>query len=304
MFSESAQLIVWGEKNKKKKLFHTLSSLCWCVFPSLCLMCTVSWGKKFHHCGIAGSQSSFFCCRSADLSFCLFHTGVGRTTALQTGSSSPGCHGSWKLLRGVCRNPTGRSCALVYLCIGDGLGEMKAAKVGKSHPPLWLENIWCVLTHKHSASVQAGFTARLTHTSKGFFPPVQQIKTNKGLEVWRGSYYHSMCLLFFDLCMETSVRAGSGVILISKQSTLNRSSFFWFLCSVSGCNVRKHHSGFDSHGSCFSSSCLFCDYLLAVEGDIFPGGCHWQRASLKWDLWRAVTFKDLLSDSGSSRKDW
>lgn len=41
---------------------------------------------------------------------------------------------------------------------------------------------------------------------------------------------------------------------------------------MSGCNVRKHHSGFDSYGSCFSSSCLFCDYLLAVEGDIFAGG--------------------------------
>lgn len=46
---------------------------------------------EFHHCG---SQSSLFGSRSADLRFCLFRAGVGRTTALQTGSSSPGCHGS------------------------------------------------------------------------------------------------------------------------------------------------------------------------------------------------------------------
>lgn len=124
---------------------------------------------EFHHCGRPGSQSCFFCSRSAGLRFCLFCAGVGRTTALQTGSSSPGCHGSWKLLRGVCCNPTGRSCALVYLCIGNGLGEMKAAKVGKRHPPLWLGNIWCVLTPKHSDSVQAAFTRRPTHRFKGFF---------------------------------------------------------------------------------------------------------------------------------------
>lgn len=81
-----------------------------------------------------------------------------------------------------------------------------------------------------------------------------------------------MCLLDFDLCMETSVRAGSQVILISKQSTLNSSPFFWFLCSASDYNVRTHRSGFDRYRVCFSSSGLFCDYPLAVEGDIFAGG--------------------------------
>lgn len=167
MFSESAQLIVWKEK---KKLFPTLSSVCWCLFPSLCLMRTVSRRQNSITAGYQAVNLLFFCSRSADLRFCLFFcTGVGRTTALQTGSSSPGCHGSWKLLRGVCRNPTGRSCALVYLCIGDGLGEMKAAKVGKSHPPLWLGNIWCVLTHKRNDSVQTDFTRRPTHSF--FHPP-------------------------------------------------------------------------------------------------------------------------------------
>lgn len=224
MFSESAQLIVW----KEKKLFPTLSSVCWCLFPSLCLMCTVSWRQNSITAGYQAVNPPSSVAGRQIYVFAFFCTRVGRTTALQTGSSSPGCHGSWKLLRGVCCNPTGRSCALVYLCIGDGLGEMKAAKVGKSHLPLWLGNIWCALTHKHSDSVQAGFTRRPTHRFKVFFffPPVQQIKTTKGLEVWRGSY-HFVCLLLFDLCMETSVRAGSGVILISKQSTLNNSSFFF-----------------------------------------------------------------------------
>lgn len=158
-------------KREKKKLFPTLSSVCWCLFPSLSLMCTVSWRQNSITAGYQAVNLLFFCSRSADLRFCLFFffcTGVGRTTALQTGSSSPGCHGSWKLLRGVCRNPTGRSCALVYLCIGDGLGEMKAAKVGKSHPPLWLGNIWCVLTHKRNDSAQTDFTSRPTHS---FFSP-------------------------------------------------------------------------------------------------------------------------------------
>lgn len=223
MFSESAQLIVWKEKKK------ALSYLVLRVLMPVPISVSHVHGfleAEFHHCG---SQSSLFGSRSADLRFCLFRAGVGRTTALQTGSSSPGCHGSWKLLHGVCRNPTGRSCALVYLCIGDGLGEMKAAKVGKSHLPLWLGNIWCVLTHKHSAWVQAGFTRRVTRRFKAPpHQPVQQIKTTKGLEVWRGSYYHFVCLLFFDLCMEAGVRAGSGVILISKQSTLNSSSSSFF----------------------------------------------------------------------------
>lgn len=173
MFSESAQLIVWKEKKK------ALSYLVLRVLMPVPISVSHVHGfleAEFHHCG---SQSSLFGSRSADLRFCLFRAEVGRTTALQTGSSSPGCHGSWKLLHGVCRNPTGRSCALVYLCIGDGLGEMKAAKVGKSHLPLWLGNIWfpsplclCVLTHKHSAWVQAGFTRRVRRRFKA--PPTNQ----------------------------------------------------------------------------------------------------------------------------------
>lgn len=162
MFLESVELIVWKEKK-------AISYLVLRVLMPVPISVSHMHGfleAEFHHCGRPGSQSSFFCSQSADLRFCLFCTGVGRTTALQTGSSSPGCHGSWKLLRGVCRNPTGRSCVLVYLCIGDGLGEMK---VGKRHPPLWLGNIWCVLTHKYNDSVQAGFTRRPIHRFKGFF---------------------------------------------------------------------------------------------------------------------------------------
>lgn len=208
MFSESAQLIVWKEKKKSSFLpcppcadacSHLCVSCAW--FPGGRIPSLQDTRQSIFYSSVAGRQIYVFA-----FFFC---TGVGRTTALQTGSSSPGCHGSWKLLRGVCRNPSGRSCALVYLCIGDGLGEMKAAKVGKSHPPLWLGNIWCVLTHKRNDSVQTDFTRRPTHS---FFstPPVQQIKMTKGLEVWRGSYSHCVCLLFFDLCMETSVsRLGS-----------------------------------------------------------------------------------------------
>lgn len=168
MFSESAQLIVWKEKKKSSFLpcppcADACSHLCVsCArFPGGRIPSLQDTRQSIFYSSVAGRQIYVFA-----FFFC---TGVGRTTALQTGSSSPGCHGSWKLLRGVCRNPTGRSCALVYLCIGDGLGEMKAAKVGKSHPPLWLGNIWCVLTHKRNDSVQPDFTRRPTHSF--FHPP-------------------------------------------------------------------------------------------------------------------------------------
>lgn len=119
---------------------------------------------------------------------------------------------------------------------------MKAAKVGKSHPHLWLGIIWCVLTHKHSDSVHAGFTRGPTSRFEEiFFLPVRQIKMNKGLEAWRGSY-HVVRLLFCDLCMETNVKSRLWGHFNKQTVYIRWLIFFWFLYVVSSSHVSKHHS--------------------------------------------------------------
>lgn len=115
-----------------------------------------------------------------------FCSGVGRTTALWNSSSSPGCHGSQRLLLGVWHNPTGRTYAVVYFCVSVGFGRMKAAKVGKViHIFRGWKHLMCIETHKCCESPH-------THQStdvRGFFFRMQEIKMNNGLEVMRRSYY-------------------------------------------------------------------------------------------------------------------
>lgn len=170
MFSESAQLIVFIRKKQKNK---PLSYLFLRVLMPVPISVSHVHGflqAEFHHCRIPGSQSSFFCSRSADLRFCLFFcTGVGRTTALQTGSSSPGCHGSWKLLRGVCRNPHRQIvCAGVFVHRWWLRRDKGCQGRKKSSASLTWKYLMCIDTQTQWFSAGRLHT-RPTHRFKGFF---------------------------------------------------------------------------------------------------------------------------------------
>lgn len=89
---------------------------------------------------------------------------------------------------------------------------------------------------------QASHGDRQAGLKRFFFLPVRQIKMNKGLVVWRWSYYHVVRLLFFDLCMETNVKRRLWGHFNKQTVYILWFIFFWFLYVLSSCHVSKHHS--------------------------------------------------------------